>query len=204
MNLNAALTAKIADKEMTQLRIALNDFPLKVQDGIVKRALREFARYEMSNIAPLNNQLNPKHLAYRIKFWPQGIAWCGVGWRDPPGWFSGNLYTASGRARRKQYDEHGEGWRSHFAELGFHTWSSMFPRIPGQHGRGWKKGRRHRGTGVWHRGVGASIRVHQAVGPRVREFLAREIAFQLDKEQLGKRARRTKLPKLTLEGRAAG
>lgn len=167
---------------------ALNQFEISVSDRIVRKALREFAEFEMARIAPLNNMLNPKHEAYRIRYWPNGIAWLGVGYRVIPG-FAGNDKVV-GRARRKMYDAEGEGWRSHFAELGFHSWRKGMARPQGRTGKGWKRNLRHRGRGDYHRGTKASQLVHQAVGPLVRQFIAREIAFHMQKRTHGRRARR--------------
>lgn len=167
---------------------ALNQFEISVSDRIVRQALREFARYEMARIAPLNNTLNPKHESYRIRYWPNGIAWLGVGYRVIPGFAIND--NVVGRARRKAYDAQGQGWRSHFAELGFHSWRKGMPRPEGRAGKGWKRKLRHRGRGDYHRGTQASKLVHQAVGPLVRQFIAREIAFQMQKQTHGKRARR--------------
>lgn len=187
MQLNP-LNFKIDPASERSVLEALNQFEISVSDRIVRKALREFAEYEMARIAPLNNMLNPKHEAYRIRYWPNGIAWLGVGYRVIPG-FAGNDKVV-GRARRKMYDAEGEGWRSHFAELGFHSWRKGMPRPEGRAGKGWKRKLRHRGRGVYHRGTKASQLVHQAVGPLVRQFIAREIAFQMQKRTHGKRARR--------------
>ena len=169
---------------------ALNQFEISVSDRIVRKALREFARYEMAKIAPLNQQLNPKHEKYRIRYWPNGIAWLGIGYYVGPMGARFKDTPRGGRALRRYYDQNGEGWRSHFAELGFHTWPRG-ARIPeGRGGRGWKRKLYHRGRGGYHRGTKASLLVHQAVGPLVRQFIAREIAFQMQKATHGRRARR--------------
>jgi len=184
-------TVRLDGKSEERVRMALNQFEIVVQDRIVKSALRQFAKHEAKLIAATQTQyLNPKHMAYRAKLWPSGIAWCGVGYRLPPGTAGADQYT--GRAKRAFYDSQGVGWRSHFTELGFHTYP-VGGKTGVIGGRGWKRGLRHRGMGGYIRGTGASRRMHQAFGPRVRDFLAREIAFVREQQIKGKRARRSKI-----------
>ena len=188
---SGALTIRVNPDDERKVRMALEQFSIVVQDRIVKNALRQFARHEAKLIAATQTQyLNPKHMAYRAKLWPSGIAWCGVGYRLPPGTAGADQYT--GRAKRAFYDSQGVGWRSHFTELGFHTYPTG-GRTRDTGGRGWKRGLRHRGMGGYVRGTGASRRMHQAFGPRVREFLAREISFVREQMIKGKRARRAKI-----------
>lgn len=117
---------------------ALREFSAELQDRITKSALRSFAKLQMAGIGQGNARwLNPKHLAYRVKFWPSGIAWLGVGYRQEPGFVN---FGGAGRSRRIAYDAAGVGWRSHFAELGYHTWGGGLQRPPGRKGKGWKRG----------------------------------------------------------------
>jgi hypothetical protein len=186
------VTATVDPKSLEEIRNALDQFEVAVQDRITKSALRQFAKLEMTGISQGNGQwLNPKHMAYRVKFWPKGIVWLGVGYRYRPGSFGSG--EGGGRRRRAAYDAEGEGWRSHFAELGFHTWSTSLRRPPSakQLGKGWKKGLYHRGRGYFKRGTKASEITHQAMSPRLIPFLQREIEFVMSQKIKGnKRARR--------------
>jgi hypothetical protein len=195
------LTFRPDPGDLKAISAALDEFEKKVKIRIAKNALRQFAREEMSLISQQNSKwLNPKHMAYRVRYWPSGIIWLGVGYRDPAIKIKGKFYSnyaGSGRARRKAYDAEGVGWRSHFAELGWHSWSKGMTH-PGtgsgsgliQRGRGWKKGLRHRGRGTYHIGTGASRIVHQAFGPKVLPYLAREVEFEISKISKGRKARR--------------
>lgn len=173
-------TATVDPKSLQEVRNALDQFEVAVQDRITKSALRRFAKLEMTGISQANGKyLNPKHMAFRVKFWPKGIAWLGVGYRYRPGSFgTGEI---GGRKLRDAYDAEGEGWRSHFAELGFHTWSTSLRRPPSakQLGKGWKKRLYHRGRGAFKRGTKASEITHQALSPRLLPYLKAEIEFVL-------------------------
>jgi hypothetical protein len=196
------LTFRPDPGDLKAISAALDEFEKKVKIRIAKNALRQFAREEMALISQRNDRyLNPKHMAYRIKFWPKGVIWLGVGYRDPPVKIKGKFYSdygGSGRARRKSYDEMGVGWRSHFAELGWHSWAKGMTH-PGtgartiELGRAWKRGLRHRGRGKYHIGTGASRIVHQAFGPKVLPYLAREVEFEISKMSKGRKARRQKV-----------
>lgn len=188
---DSALTARLDKLSQAELRAALETLPLEVQDKVAKSALRQFARYEMPKIASMNGRwLNPKHLAYRQKNWPSGIAWVGVGYRLPGGMIN---FQGKGRARRAEYDNLGVGWRSHFTELGFHTWPKGIEPPERGRGRGWKKGLRHRGVGGYHRGTKASEIVHNASSLALLSFLKREVQFFIEKATIGRRARRTRI-----------
>jgi len=188
-------TIRIDKASERRLLQALDEFPVAVQDKLTKGALRQFAKYQMGSIAPKNKNLNPKHLKFRIKMWPSGITWLGVGYRQIPGVVP---FDAKGRKLREQYDSLGVGWRSHFEELGFHTWSTFFSISgPRAKGRGWKRGLRHRGRGQYIRGTKASEIAAKATAPALLPFLKRELEFFLAQKVKGKRARRKRL---VLEG----
>lgn len=186
-------TMRADPKSLEEIRNALDQFEVAVQDRITRSALRQFAKLEMTGISQGNGRwLNPKHMAFRVKFWPRGIAWLGVGYRTIPGTFPGG--SLNGRSLRRAYDLYGEGWRSHFAELGFHTWSKSL-RIPPSAKvlkRGWKKGLYHRGRGDFKRGTKASEITHQAMSPRLIPFLKREIEFVMSQKIDGKKRARRK------------
>jgi hypothetical protein len=186
--LSAAITVSLDKKSLEEVTAALREFSAELQDRITKSALRSFAKLQMAGIRAGNaGNLNPKHLAYRVKFWPSGIAWLGVGYRQPPGFIN---YAGAGRSRRTAYDAAGVGWRSHFTELGYHTWGGGLQRPPGRKGFGWKKGLYHRGRGVAHRGTLSSVITAQATSPMLLPFLRRELAFMNAQKFSGKRARR--------------
>lgn len=189
-----------ADKaSLADIRTALNRWTIAVQDRIQKRALRNFAIDECARIKDMRGSryaASSKHLGYRIKFWPSGVIWLGVGDRLIPGTSSATRqlnWGVGGRARRRIYDEEALGWRTHFGELGFHTYPKGMPHTG--HGLGWKRGVRHRGRGGYHRGTMASAIVHQAFGPQVIGYLRREIAFEIEKLTKGRRARRGSVSK---------
>jgi hypothetical protein len=193
--LSAAITVSLDKKSLEEVTAALQEFSAELQDRITKSALRSFAQLQMAGIGQGNARwLNPKHLAYRVKFWPSGIAWLGVGYRQPPGFVN---YAGAGRTRRTAYDAAGVGWRSHFAELGFHTWGGGLQRPPGRRGKGWKKGLYHRGRGVAHRGTLSSVITAQATSPMLLPFLRRELAFMAAQSFTGKGAKRQKIGAFT-------
>ena len=182
-------------KSLEEVTAALREFSAELQDRIAKGALRQFAKFQMAGIRAGNaGNLNPKHLAYRVKMWPSGIAWLGVGYRQPPGFLN---VAGTGSARRVAYDAMGVGWRSHFTELGYHTWGGGLQRPPGRKGKGWKKGLYHRGRGVAHRGTLSSVITAQATSPMLLPFLRRELAFMAAKSFTGKGAKRQKISAFT-------
>lgn len=186
-------TAKPNLESLAGVREALNQYAIDVQDRITRSALRQFAKDECARIKLARGAAylaSSKHLGFRIKFWPSGIVWLGVGDRTIPGFSAAR--EATGRARRAIYDEEGLGWRTHFNELGFHTYPKGRPHSGT--GKGWKRGVRHRGTGGFIRGTRASEITHQAFGPRVLDYLKRELQFLHAKKTQGRRARRQKIP----------
>lgn len=193
-------SAKPDLSSLAEVKAALDQYAIDVQDRITRRALREFAKDECARIKAARGAVylaSSKHLGFRIKFWPSGVVWLGVGDRIIPGFSSANSAANAGiggRARRKIYDEEGLGWRSHFGELGFHTWPKGRPHDG--IGKGWKRRLRHRGVGQYHRGTRASEITHQTFGPAVLEYLVRELQFMEAKKTKGKRARRRPIPRL--------
>jgi len=189
-------------RDLFEIKDALNEFTIKVQDRITKSALRQFALDECARIRAIRGAgfaASSKHLTYRVKFWPSGIVWLGVGDRTIPGFSS--AAGLSGRAKRKAYDSEGLGWRTHFEELGFHSWDPSWPKV-GQ-GRGWKRGQRHRGRGMYHRGSNASLIAHQSMSPMVVQYLIREIQFVHDKMSKGNRASRQRVSNFSMATTAA-
>lgn len=191
---SANLKVSVDPRDLGDIKKALNYFTIAVQDRIAKTALRRFANDEIAKIRSINSAvLTPSHLKQKIRVFRSGIIWLGVGYNDPPG--SVPKTAGAGRARRRAYDSMGVGWRSHFQELGFHSWAKGMPH-PGKQlgqlyrGRGWKRKLRHRGRGTYHRGSRASELVHKLMAPKVLSYLWVEIKFAIDKASSGKRARR--------------
>lgn len=193
-------SAKPNLESLADVKAALNQYAIDVQDRITRRALRYFAKDECDRIKAARGAVylaSSKHLGFRIKFWPSGVVWLGVGDRVIPGTSSatrGENRSIGGRARRRIYDEEGLGWRTHFGELGFHTWPKGRPHDG--IGKGWKRKLRHRGMGGYHRGTRASEITHRTFGPRVLEYLVRELRFMEDKKTKGRRARRGAIPQI--------
>lgn len=192
--LSTDLKVTVDPKALADVRFYLNAFPVEVQDRLVKYALRQYAKDQCAVAASLTPQpyaASRKHLAYRVKFWPSGIAWVGVGYRTIPGTIPGGEI---GRSRRLIYDMYGTGWRTHFMELGFHTWGGGLKKPPNARGRGWKKKLYHRGRGIYHRGKNISLLTAQATSQKVIPYLMREIEFVMKQRTVGKkRARRAKV-----------
>ena len=177
---------------LEDIRAALDEFAIKVQDRACKRALREFAEHQKPILRSKNRGLlNPSHIKYRVKVWPSGVVWMGLGYYEPPGNFGDD--DVRGRARRRAYDAAGVGWRSHFTELGFHTWPKDAARPASAVGRGWKRKLRHRNRGTYHRGTQASRFTLQATSPRIRDYLMREIEFLRMQRTKGRNARRSRI-----------
>jgi len=151
---------------------ALDQLPLEVQDRVVKRAMRPFLNEEMKLIRARNgNRLPGRDLKAKIKTFRSGVTWAAIGYKTPIRSSKRDKGTTRGRAQRAVYDMDGTGWRSHFAELGFHTWSKSLPRPRDRHFLGWKRGLTHRGRGNWVRGTYASILAHRAMAPQFRKRL---------------------------------
>jgi hypothetical protein len=188
------LSAKVNLRDLAEVREALDGFAIKVQDRIAKQALRQFAKAEGRLITVLRGSKyvnSSRHMAAQVRAWPSGIVWVGIGDRTIPGYTSMATAAATGRSKRKMYDAEGLGWRTHFIELGFHTWDPSWPKVGT--GRGWKRGHRHRGRGIFHRGTRASEIAHQSMAPMILPYLVREIQFVYDRMSKGNRARRQTL-----------
>ena len=94
--------------------------------------------------------------------------------RGPHGTAEGPSDPAERKARRAVYDVNA-GWREHFAELGWHSWSKAWTSPGSGAGKGWKKGRLHRGRGNYHRGSLALLTAAQVFQPRLRVFLVESL-----------------------------
>lgn len=162
--MNFAVTAKIDSDNERRLRQALEQFPLAVQDAIVREGMRPFLKKELAMIRALNgNKLPPKQARAKVKAFTGGVLWGSVAYKTAKP--SDSTKELSGRARRAAYDADGVGWRSHFTELGTHTWSKSLARPPRARGKGWKRGLYHRGRGKFIRGTLASEVTARAMTP---------------------------------------
>lgn len=169
-----SITATVSPASLERVRNAIDEFSIKTQDGIVKTALRNYSK----QVARLTRAMTPsatgvsdKSLHYKVKMHPSGVAWSAVGFKQgtkpiPKG-------TKSGRNLRRVYDSFGSGWRSHFTELGFHSYP--IGRDTPWGGKGWKRGQYHRGQGQYHIGTKASIRAQEILGPTLLRHLQVEI-----------------------------
>jgi hypothetical protein len=194
------LTFKANPEDLVQIKKALDAFEIAVQDKIVRMALRRFNQEEARLVASINRRyLDPSQAKGKAKIFKGGTAWGSVAYPMPA---FGTSYEGFGRARRKQYDAAGVGWRSHFTELGFHTWAkgmmhagrsndAAAAALRQTRGKAWKKGLKHRGRGVYHRGTRASELAHKAMTPKLLPYLTdaiHETLVRLTKQP--RRARR--------------
>lgn len=180
--MNFATTATVDRKTAEQLRKALDQFPLAVQDSVVRKALRPFLQKEMSLIRAANgNRLPKKDLKSKIKVFRSGVCWGSTAYRTG----KVNVGDKGGRAKRKAYDAAGTGWRSHFAELGTHAWSTLLRTPPGARGLGWKRGLYHRGRGTYLRGTHASELAHRAMTGQFQTMLVQAMDLAIDKRNYG-------------------
>lgn len=202
-----ALSFNVRPGDLAKIKTELNKFTIAAQDAIVRKAARNFANDEIARLAPRNKDLAPRDAKRKIKIFKSGVVWLAVGYRMGGGDFS----LLQGRVRRKAYDAAGTGWRSHFAELGFHTWAKgMYHErldpafVPGSRqqrtawrkglirgkGKAWKRGLKHRGRGVYHRGTRASELVHAMMAPKLLQYLNSALRYEIERRTalLGKRA----------------
>jgi len=162
--MNFAVTTKIDQDNERRLRAALEQFPLAVQDAIVREGMRPFLRKELAMIRALNaGKLPPKQARAKVKAFKGGVLWGSVAYKTAKP--SDQTKELAGRAKRAAYDADGVGWRSHFTELGTHAWSSTLARPPRARGKGWKRGLYHRGRGKFIRGTLASEVTARAMTP---------------------------------------
>lgn len=189
--MNFATTATVDRKTAEQLRKALDQFPLAVQDSVVRKALRPFLQKEMSLIRAANgDRLPKKDLKSKIKVFRSGVCWGSTAYKTG----RANVNGIGGRAKRKAYDAAGTGWRSHFAELGTHVWSTSLRTPPSARGLGWKRGLYHRGRGTYLRGTHASELAHRSMTGQFQTMLVQaiDLAIQGRNYSVGRAAPRFK------------
>lgn len=189
--MNFAVTATVDRKTAEQLRKALDQFPLAAQDAIVRKAMRPFLTKEMNLIRAANGpRLPKKDMKAKIKVFRSGVVWGSTAYKTG----KVNVSDKGGRAKRMAYDAAGTGWRSHFAELGTHAWSTSLRTPPGARGLGWKRGLYHRGRGTFLRGTHASELAHRAMSGQFQTMLvqALDLAIQARNYSVGRAAPRFK------------
>lgn len=173
-----SLTATVDQKSAAQLRQALNQFPLAVQDAVVRKAMRPFLTEEMRMIRAKNaGKLPPNHLKAKVKVFRSGVAWGACAYKTG----RANVGDAGGRLKRLAYDAAGVGWRSHFTELGTHAWSSALRTPPSARGKGWKRKLYHRGRGTYLRGTHASELTHSAMAGKFQQYLIDALNLEIER-----------------------
>lgn len=163
------VSAKLDNASMLQVRHALEQFPLAVQDRVMRRALWQYntriAKATKGLRASRTGRLR-RATSVKIKNY-KGVCWGSVAART--GLPKDTPIPPSGKARRAIYDMNA-GWREHFTEIGWHSWPKGL-KFPGVKGRGWKKGKYHRGRGQYHRGSLALLTMAQVFQPRLLPLL---------------------------------
>lgn len=166
----ANLTAVIDKNSAIEVRRLLERFPLTAQDAILRKAMRNYNRSVAKQVKaarPKRTGALAKAVSVKVKNY-KGVIWGCVAARtglpkdkNPP---------KGGRALRKFYDRNA-GWREHFQELGFHSWSPSWPKPGKGSGKGWKLGKYHRGRGRHHAGDFRMMSIAIANSPRLRQYL---------------------------------
>jgi len=174
--MSSGFSATVRPENTRAVVKALEQFPLAIQDRIVKDAIRPFLKKELSAIRARNaDKLPPRDARAKMKNF-KGTAWGSVAYRTG----KADTKGLGGRKLRASYDAAGTGWRSHFTELGTHSWSKSLRRPPLARGKGWKRGLYHRGRGQYLRGTHASELTHAALGPLFRGYVANAINVAVD------------------------
>jgi hypothetical protein len=173
--MNFAVTTRPDADSERRLRAALNQFPVAVQDAIVRKAMRPFLQKELKLIRAANaGKLPPNQARAKIKIMRSGIAWGAAAYKIARKVDAGEL---AGRAKRAYYDSAGVGWRSHFTELGTHAWSSSLAIPPSARarGKGWKRGLKHRNRGTFIRGTHASEITARMMAPQFMPMVVKSV-----------------------------
>jgi hypothetical protein len=175
MSSNAAMSLQIDPASARALSDALGKLAVQIQDKVCRNAIRKFNKDVMSATAsatPSASGASRQGVTQKVKLF-DGIAWGSVGFKA-----SGRKSQSveGGRARHRDYDSEGVGWRTHFTELGYHSWPKGRKAPKQGLGRGWKKGVKHRGQGQYHAGTFASIRAQRVLAPKLLAYLNAEIA----------------------------
>lgn len=178
------LAINIDPKSRTALRRALNKVPLDLQEKAGKKALRTFAGRITRRARPsIEWRRTAASLKSKIRKYRKTVLWLVIGStvfdskknKNRP--FGNN----TGRALRRAYDSFSPGWRSHWEELGFHTWQRGWPVPKRGLGRRWKSGLKHRGRGTFVRGSKALQGAYKLVGPQYFKIMSDAIDKYLKK-----------------------
>ena len=163
-------SAKLDQASAAEVKRLLEQFPIAVQDRVMRRALwnynRMIAKATKAQRPTRTGQLK-RATSVKMKNY-KGLIWGAVAGRT--GLPKDREIPPSGKARRAFYDVNA-GWREHFTELGWHSWSKAWTSPGRGAGKGWKLGRLHRGRGNYHRGSLALLTAAQVFQPRLRVFL---------------------------------
>jgi hypothetical protein len=167
-----SVTTKLDGASAAEVKRLLEQFPLAVQDRVMRRALWNYNRMIAKTVKaqrPSRTGKLRRATSVKMKNY-KGVMWGAVAGRT--GLPKDRVIPPSGKARRAIYDMNA-GWREHFTELGWHSWPSGDPRRG--KGKGWKKGLFHRGRGTYHRGSLALLTAAQVFQPRLRSFLVESL-----------------------------
>jgi len=157
------------------LKHALEKLPLELQDKAARKALNKYGKVAVAAAKPsIEWRTVERGMRAKVKKY-KGVMWVAIAAALNPAQVK-KLDTLGGRARRRSYDQFSPGWRQHWEDLGFHTWQKGWQRVRRAAGRGWKKGLKHRGRGVFHQGSNALSKAAQATAASFRQICATEIA----------------------------
>jgi hypothetical protein len=176
----SSLTATLDRRSALELKRELEKFPLAVQDKVARQALAGYNREVATALkarTPVRTGRLKRSVTGKVKKY-KGVVWGAVAHKTS---FPKDRAQAAtgGRARRAIYDL-GAGWRSHFTELGYHSWPKGEKGGKGS-GKGWKKGRYHRGRGGYHRGTLAMLTLVQVMQPRLLPKLSEVLRSEINK-----------------------
>lgn len=177
---SSAYTLQINPESTRALSDALGRLAVEIQDKCCRTAIKKFNNEVIAaTVAKTPSKSGKSRLgvSQKIKMF-DGIAWGSVGFRA-----SGRKSTSTegGRARRNDYDTEGVGWRTHFTELGWHSWPKGRKAPKPGLGRGWKSKQYHRGQGGYHPGTFASLVAQRALAPKLEAYLVAEITKAINR-----------------------
>lgn len=166
------LNIKVDRANAMALRSALERVPLELQDKAAGKAMRRFGKIVIAKARPsIRSSTVKRGLTAKVKKYKM-LTWLGVGTkmtRLPQKTQSGS------RAKRESYDTYTPGWRSHWEELGWHSWAKGWQRARRGLGRAWKRGLKHRGRGVFHSGSKALTISATTSAVQFRAIVAEEV-----------------------------
>lgn len=167
-------SAKLDGQGALAVKHALEQFPLAVQDRVMRRALWAYNTQiakQVKMMRPTRTGQLRRAMSVKIKNY-KGVCWGSVAGRT--GLPKDKPIPPSGKARRAIYDQNA-GWREHFAEIGYHIWPKGVKSGMRRPGRGWKLRKYHRGKGTYRRGSLALLTMAQVFQPRLLPILRDEL-----------------------------